>query len=52
MGFDSEDEISDTETDVERATAVRSIKNCILISINLKFSACSCVGQPRPPSYI
>ena len=29
MGFDSEDEISDTETDVERATAV-STKNCFL----------------------
>ena len=31
MGFDSEDEISDTETDVERATAV-SIKSCDLVS--------------------
>ena len=31
MGFDSEDDISDTETDVERATAVSGKKNIAVV---------------------
>ena len=37
MGFDSEDEISDTETDVERATAVRTkILICFQVTSNFQ----------------
>ena len=35
MGFDSEDDISDTETDVERATAVSGKKHCSCFEISL-----------------
>ena len=45
MGFDSEEEISDTETDVERATAV-STTNMIRFQIILNFQPAPVLDSP------
>ena len=45
MGFDSEDDISDTETDVERATAV-SVKNYSILKSSEYFQPAPVLDSP------